>query len=139
MKLLTFPIGMIQTDDFLIRVTKVCPPGFNFNIGNNIDGFSVSGTGYMLAALLCHFKPVIRAFPAKVSLDNEKQPASIRTATLSMESFPESRRINSGLSVSLWQRFIVSCRNSTVPLWQCCFPSRSSKLMHNPRYRYMPS
>lgn len=72
MKLLTFPIGMIQTDDFLIRVTKVCPPGFNFNIGNNIDGFSVSGTGYMLAALLCHFKPVIRAFPAKVSLDNEK-------------------------------------------------------------------
>lgn len=102
-------MGMIQTDDFLIRVTKVCPPGFNFNIGNRIeltiliygsfrnlvsgtecilciepltgngfsvtayiDGFSVSGTGYMLAVLLCHFKSVIRAFPAKVSLDNEK-------------------------------------------------------------------
>ena len=102
-------MGMIQTDDFLIRVTKVCPPGFNFNIGNKveltilingslcnlvsgtecilcielltgngfpvtayIDGFSVSGTGYIPAILLCHFKPVIRAFPAKVSPDNEK-------------------------------------------------------------------
>ena len=30
-------MGMIQTDDFLIRVTKVCPPGFNFNIGNQIE------------------------------------------------------------------------------------------------------
>ena len=37
MKLLTFPMGMIQTDDFLIRVTKVCPPGFNFNIGNKVE------------------------------------------------------------------------------------------------------
>lgn len=102
-------MGMIQTDDFLIRVTKVCPSGFNFNIGNKveltilingslcnlvsgtecilcielltgngfpvtayIDGFSVSGTGYIPAILLCHFKPVIRAFSAKFSLDNEK-------------------------------------------------------------------
>lgn len=30
-------MGMIQTDDFLIRVTKVCPPGFNFNIRNKIE------------------------------------------------------------------------------------------------------
>ena len=37
MKLLTFSMGMIQTDDFLIRVTKVCPSGFNFNIGNQIE------------------------------------------------------------------------------------------------------
>lgn len=102
-------MGIIQTDDFLIRVTKVCPSGFNFNIGNKIeltifingsfrnlvastecklfielltgngfpvtayiDGFSVSGTGYIPAILLCHFKPVIRAFSAKFSLDNEK-------------------------------------------------------------------
>ena len=102
-------MGMIQTDDFLIRVTKVCPPCFNLNIGNKveltilingslcnlvsgtecilcielltgngfpvtayIDGFSVSGTGYILSVMLCHFKPIIRAFPAKVSLDNEK-------------------------------------------------------------------
>ena len=56
----------------------------------------------------------------------------IQIDALSMESFPESRRINSGLSVSLWQRVIVSCRNSTVPFWQCCFPSRSSKLMAYP-------
>ena len=102
-------MGIIQTDDFLIRVTKVCPSGFNFNIGNKIeltifingsfrnlvastecklfielltgngfpvtayiDGFSVSGTGYIPAILLCHFKPVIRAFSAKFSLDYEK-------------------------------------------------------------------
>ena len=108
-KLLTFPMGMIQIDDFLIRVTKVCTPCFNFNIGNKveltiliygsfynlvsgtecilcielltgngfpvtayIDDFSVSWTGYIPAVLLCHFKPVICAFPAKVSLDNEK-------------------------------------------------------------------
>lgn len=37
MKLLTLSMGMIQTDDFLIRVTKVCPPGFNFNIRNKIE------------------------------------------------------------------------------------------------------
>ena len=37
MKLLTFSMGMKQTDDFLIRVTKVCPPDFNFNIGNKIE------------------------------------------------------------------------------------------------------
>lgn len=30
-------MGIIQTDDFLIRVTKVCPSGFNFNIGNKIE------------------------------------------------------------------------------------------------------
>ena len=29
--------GMKQTDDFLTRVTKVCPPDFNFNIGNKIE------------------------------------------------------------------------------------------------------
>ena len=29
-------------------------------------------TAHIPAVLLCHFKPVIRAFPAKVSLDNEK-------------------------------------------------------------------
>ena len=102
-------MGMIQTDDFLIRVTKVCPSGFNFNIRNKIEltifingsfrnlvagtecklfielltgngfpvtayinRFSISGTVYILEVLLCHFKPIIRAFPAKVSLDNEK-------------------------------------------------------------------
>lgn len=100
-------MGMIQTDDFLIRVTKVCPSGFNFNIRNKIEltifingsfrnlvagtecklfielltgngfpvtayinRFSISGTVYILAVLLCHFKPIIRAFPAKVPLDN---------------------------------------------------------------------
>ena len=86
MKLLTFSMGMIQTDDFLIRVTKVCPPGINFNIGNKIElltgngfpvtayinSFSIFGTVYILAVLICHFKPIIRAFPAKVPLDNEK-------------------------------------------------------------------
>lgn len=102
-------MSMIQTDDFLIRVTKVCPPGFNFNIRNKIEltifingsfrnlvagtecklfielltgngfpvtayinRFSISGTVYILSVLLCHFKPIIRAFPAKVPLDNEK-------------------------------------------------------------------
>ena len=102
-------MGMIQTDDFLIRFTYVCLLGFNFIFGNMveltilingslcnlvsgtecilcielltgngfpvtayIDGFSVSGTGYIPAILLCHFKPVIRAFSAKFSLDNEK-------------------------------------------------------------------
>ena len=102
-------MGMIQIDDFLIRVTKVCPSGFNFNIRNKIEltifingsfrnlvagtecklfielltgngfpvtayinRFSISGTVYILAVLLCHFKPVIRAFSAKFSLDNEK-------------------------------------------------------------------
>ena len=36
-KLLTFSMGMKQTDDFLTRVTKVCPPDFNFNSGNKIE------------------------------------------------------------------------------------------------------
>ena len=46
--------------------------GNGFPVTAYIDGFSVSGTGYIPAILLCHFKPVIRAFSAKFSLDNEK-------------------------------------------------------------------
>ena len=36
-ELLTFPMGVIQPDDFFIRITEVCPPGFNFHLGHKIE------------------------------------------------------------------------------------------------------
>ena len=48
-------------------------------------------------------------------------PVSIRTATLSMKSLPESSLTKRGLSVSFLHRLIVSRRNSTVPFWQCSY------------------
>lgn len=138
MKLLTFSMGMIQTDDFLIRVTKVRPPCFNFNIRNKIEltifingSFRnlvagtecklfielLTGNGFPVTAYINRF-PSLGLFTfwkycfaisnqssvlsrRRFRLIMKKQPVSIRTATLSMESLPESRRINSGLSVSL--------------------------------------
>ena len=47
-------MGMIQTDDFLIRVTKVCPSGFNFNIRNKIElTIFINGSFRNLVAEMC--------------------------------------------------------------------------------------
>ena len=36
-KLLTFPVGMVQFDDFPVRVAQVCPPGLNFYFRNEVE------------------------------------------------------------------------------------------------------
>ena len=34
MELFTFPMGMVQLNDFLIGCPKICPPGFHFDLWN---------------------------------------------------------------------------------------------------------
>lgn len=162
-------MGMIQTDDFLIRVTKVCQLGFNFNIGNKIEltifingsfrnlvagtecklfiellfgngfpvtayinRFSISGIVYILAVLLCHFKPIIRAFPAKIPLDNEKASCIHQNSNIVDGVIAGIKTNQQRLICQFVAKLYCFLQKLNRPILTMLFSSRSSKLMAYP-------
>lgn len=98
-------------------------------VAPDIDIFAIPGMGNISPELSF----AILSQPSLLSLRRLRlmmnwQPCSRSIPIFSEESLPESSRKSRGSSVSWRQIPMVSLRNSGVPFWQCCFPSRSSRL-----------
>ncbi len=119
-----------HADRGMLRGTILCLVCDLLPVASDIDILAVLGMGDVKRIVFCHPEPVLFALLTEVALNDEMASMLQEDADVLGGIISGIKPEEQGLSWRL--RAMVSSRNRGVPFWQCCFPSRSSRLARYP-------